>query len=429
MEKISLDHVVCAIDECSNDDIAAFHWICSHWAAAEFISLMFDYRKHQQARKLGFPLKMMAAVQAPESQQPQAAKEFRLCTQSRDPDLAPWLLWALGGMPNVTVAELLLPGIPTGLPVMPKLAHLVLRAHVINPADVQSLLQAAPNLEKLLLGRDWCIDQPPQDEVHFDLDFSTTGRLRHLSLEHIRPLSLIVPEGCTVSLQGELRELHAMFGRPEWKLHGGCLHMLEAWGTCHSGLAAEYPHVTTNLAGEPVLTFQSSSEDWIIGPLPKEATAQIKVLDLAAQDLAVTVPSWPALRHVRLEPRGDLTLKFEDAATSAATLESFELFDRSCDRNPGFKRFQKELSALGRRLIPRGKGYNKPKVLEQPADAVTDVAQICVCGCCTKCLCDAGILSDARSVQEIVPLRHDGGFAADDYDDYDEDDYDEDDYE
>ncbi len=196
---------------------------------------------------------MMAAVEAPDSQQPQKAKEFRLCTQSRDPDLDSWLLWALGGAANVAVAELLLPKIPKNLPAMPNLAHLVLRAHVINPADVQSALHAAPNLETLLLGRDWCIDQPPQEEVHFDLDFSTVGRLRHLSLEDIHPLSLTVPEGCTVSLRGKLPELNAMFGRPEWKLHGGCLHTLEAWGYCKRGLAAQYPHLTNNLAGKNAL--------------------------------------------------------------------------------------------------------------------------------------------------------------------------------
>lgn len=207
-------------------------------------------RRHKQASKLGFPLKMLAAAQAPEARQPEAAKEIRLCTQSSDPDLAPWLLWALGGAPNVAVAELLLPRIPTGLLVMPNLAHLVLRAHVIDPADIQSALQAAPNLETLLLGRDWCIDEPPQDETIFEWDFSATSRLRHLFLEHIRPLSLTVPEGCTVSLRGELPDLNAMFGRPKWKLHGGRLHILEAWGRCRSGLAAKYPHVTANLAGD-----------------------------------------------------------------------------------------------------------------------------------------------------------------------------------
>lgn len=113
-----------------------------------------------------------------------------------------------------------------------------------------------------------------------------------------------------------------------------------------------YRAATLCLTGVQVLkeseysTLSMPSDDWTIGRLPKEATAQIQVRDLAAQDLAVTVPSWPALRHVRLQPDGNLTLKFEDAATSAATLESFELFGDRCDRSPGLKRFQKELSAL-----------------------------------------------------------------------------------
>lgn len=231
------------------------------------------------------------------------------------------------------------------------------------------------------------------------------------------------------------------------------------------------------------LTFSSCSERWTIGTLPKEATAHIQVLDLSAQDLNVYVPSWPALRHVRLQTRGDLRLGFGNAATLAATLESFELFDSSCNDSQDFKRFRKELSALvscpklvsfslicmvhmccccpiwccvqntgirdlgccklcnhawlihlplvlvilqGRRLVPRGKGYNKPKVLEQPAGMVTDVTKICVCGCCTQCLCNAGILSDARSVQEIVPLKRDPGVAVDE--DHNSNEYDEDEY-
>ncbi len=66
-------------------------------------------------------------------------------------------------------------------------------------------------------------------------------------------------------------------------------------------------------------------EDWTTGLLPEDTSAQIQVLNLAAQDLAVTVPGWPALQHVRLESHSNQTLNFEDAAVSAVTLESFEL--------------------------------------------------------------------------------------------------------
>ena len=133
---------------------------------------------------------------------------------------------------------------------MPNLAHLLLGAQGTCLTDIQSALQAAPNLETLLLGRDWCLDQAPNDDItvwdmvlpprlqHFIIIIIIL-REQHLSLEYIYPSSLTVPEGCTVSFKGKLKELDGMFGAAGWKLPGGCLKMLDAYGFCDNGLASE----------------------------------------------------------------------------------------------------------------------------------------------------------------------------------------------
>ncbi len=392
-------------------------------------------RSHDQAKMLDYPLGMMAAATAPEAQQPAHAQLLQIATNSSDPDLAPWLCWLLAGAQKLAAAELNIPFIPPGLPVMPNLAHLILRCQRTCLADIQSALQAAPNLETLLLGQDWCWEEPPTDDSTA-WDIIVPPRLRHLSLENICPSSLSLPAGCTVSFSGQLRELEGMFGAAGWKLRGGRLKMLDAVGFCHGGLAFKYPNVAVNLGTVEVLrlrespfyTVSSAAEEWTLGPLPAESTACITTLHISAQDVAVTVPLWPALRHVKLDAHMTLSLDFEDVEASAAALESFEYSDNVKER-AGLKRFQSVLAAQGRRIISKGRGYKAPKALEQPVDGVTDVSELCCCGCCTGCLFGAGALPDARSVREIVPLRSDGHQGESDFSEEDEESEDEGDYE
>lgn len=399
-------------------------------ALAESVSPIWR-RSHEQAKMLGYPLGMMAAATAPEAQQPAEATVLQIATNSSDPDLDPWLCRLLAGAPNLAVAELNLPRIPPGIPAMPNLAHLLLRAQRTCLADIQSALQAAPNLKTLLLGQDWCLDQAPNDDITA-WDMVLPPRLQHLSLEYIYPSSFTVPEGCTISFTGMLKELDGMFGAAGWKLRGGCLKMLDAYGFCNNGLASVYPSLVANLSGVEVLrlaerpfyTISSATDEWVLGQLPQEATSCITTLHLTAQELAVTVPSWPALRHVKLDAHMDLMLDFEDAEASAATLQSFEISSSVEDR-AGLKQFQRALAAQGKRLVTRGKGYEPPKALEQPPDAITDVAKMCCCGCCTACLSEDGTLGDARSVREIVALRGDGPSGESDEDDSEDDEFDD----
>lgn len=147
------------------------------------------------------------------------------------------------------------------------------------------------------------------------------------------------------------------------------------------------------------------ANDWNLGYLPEEATTCITTLAVSAQQLVVTVPSWPALRHVRLEGQGSMMLEFEDAAASAAALETFETSKDVDSHSPGLMRFQRKLEALGRQLMPRGVGWYGLE--DGNPEGAMNVSATCICGCCTSCLAAAGVLADGRSVQEIVPLRND----------------------
>ncbi|BDA45204.1 hypothetical protein COCOBI_06-6870 [Coccomyxa sp. Obi] len=412
LEELDLTHIACAIDEASTEDQFAFCWICSHFGSSESIALCFDYRSHEQAEMLGYPLNMMAATEAPDAQRPEQATLLRIATGTCDPSLAPWLCWVLAGAPNLAVCELHIPHIPPGLPLMPNLAHLVLRAKQLRPADVQSALQALPNLQTLLLSREWVHDTS-DDASRLACHFVAPASLKSLCLECICPASLTLPEQCMLHLTGMLRDLNAMFGAADWKLRGGCLKSVDAWGHCRKGLAFHYPHLVANLGTVELLQLQESpwndtswpADDWTLGYLPEEATSCITTLAVSAQQLVVTVPSWPALRHVKLDGRMSMMLEFEDAAASAAALETFEMSRDDEKHCPGLLRFQRKLEAFGRQLTPRGVGWYT--LGEGNDEGAIDASVVCICGCCTQCLAAAGVLADGCPVQDIVPLRKD----------------------
>ncbi len=103
-------------------------------------------------------------------------------------------------------------------------------------------------------------------------------------------------------------------------------------------------------------------------------------------------------------------------------LKSFEVEMCSYDESKGLKRFERALAAQARRLVKRGKGYEKIKALEQP-DGVTDLAAFCGCGCCMECLFQDGVLTaPPRYLLDLKPIGREGyPEDADISDDFDED--------